>query len=109
MQPVHKKLLLAIAILAILNFLMSGLTMGDAEDLTGRVVEAHSPEARWIAFRTMFFGLPFFGFLLALLLAVIPFRGQRYGQKLLLFGLATTVVLEGLFFVLNVAKLVGLL
>jgi hypothetical protein len=108
MRTTNQRLLLAVAVLAVLNFLMSGLTVGDAESLDGHIVEAHSSEARWAAFNTLFFHIQLICFLLALPLAAIPFRGRPYGQKLLTLGLVLAAGVQGLLFVLGVAKIIGL-
>jgi formate hydrogenlyase subunit 3/multisubunit Na+/H+ antiporter MnhD subunit len=105
MQELSKKYLITLAILIGLNILFGNLVDTGGRDLAGRGIEAHSPEMRRAMFTSLLFGLQFISFLLATLVAAIPYKKKYYGDKVLLFTQLIAIGMQGLFLTAALGKL----
>jgi hypothetical protein len=107
MRETTKKQLLALAVLAGLNILLSNVVSGDGHRLNGEVVFAHSPAMRRAAIVTSLFGIQFFAFLLGTVAALVPWRKKAYAEKWVTFSLWIALAIQLFFVIAAIVKLIG--
>lgn len=96
MQELNKKYLVILAILIGLNILFGNLADTGGQDLTGRAIGAHSPEMRRAMFMTLLFNIQLISFIIAALVAAVPYKKKVYGDKVLLFAQIIAIGLQGI-------------
>ncbi|RYU76090.1 hypothetical protein [Hymenobacter persicinus] len=105
MTSFNKKQLAILAILAAVNLLLGPLVVGNGQDLTGRTIEAHSPEMRRAGIITTLFGIQLFSVVLGALFAAIPYKQKPYNEKLLTLSLSIAIAVQGFMLLAGIIKL----
>ena len=109
MNSTTKKQLITVAILAVLNFLISNLVTGNGRTLEGHVVMARSPEMRSATITTLFFGIQLLSFVLGALFAAIPYKSKSYLEKWVAVSLGIAICVQAVVFLMGIAKMLNLL
>ena len=105
MSATNKKQVIAIAILAVLNLLISNLAVGDGRTLEGHAILAGSPEMRKATISTLFFGIQLISFIIGALVAVILYKKLKYSVKWVTVSLGIAAIIQAGFFIMGITKL----
>jgi hypothetical protein len=104
----NKKLLIAylpiIGLLILINIILSVNFAGDAYGLDGSLVESNSPEMKKSIIVTYLFFFQLLGFIIGLILSLIPFKGLKYSQKYLRVSLYSIFALHFMMMVIIINR-----
>ncbi|QNH61269.1 hypothetical protein [Hymenobacter sediminicola] len=105
MSSTNKKQLIALAILAVLNLLMSNFAVGDGRTLEGRVVAGNSTEMQGATIRALLFGIQFISFTIGAIIALVPYKGIGFKEKWLNISLSMAVLIQSAFLIMSAVKI----